>query len=68
MNHSVEEIAQIIGADSLGYLSLEHVVKLAQPDKGYCLGCFSGHYPTEVPTEIRKSRFEQKISESEGKK
>ena len=68
VNHSVEEIAQIIGADSLGYLSLEHVVKLAQPDKGYCLGCFSGHYPTEVPTEIRKSRFEQKISESEGKK
>lgn len=68
VNHSVEEIAQIIGADSLGYLSLEHVVKLAQPDKGYCLGCFSGHYPTVVPTEIRKSRFEQKISESEGKK
>lgn len=31
VNHSVEEIAQIIGADSLGYLSLEHVVKLAQP-------------------------------------
>ncbi len=68
VNHSVEEIAQIIGADSLGYLSLENVVKLAHPGKGYCIGCFSGRYPTEVPTQIRKSRFEQKISESEGKR
>ncbi|MBS6366843.1 MAG: amidophosphoribosyltransferase [Clostridiales bacterium] len=68
VNHSVDEIARIIGADTLGYLSLEHVTQLAAPGKGYCIGCFSGQYPTEVPTQVRKSRFEQKISEREGKK
>ena len=68
VNHSIDEIADIIGADSLGYLSLENVVKLGSPGKGYCVGCFSGSYPTKVPSKIQKSRFEQKISESEGKK
>ncbi|MDD3164644.1 MAG: amidophosphoribosyltransferase [Oscillospiraceae bacterium] len=69
VNHSIEEIAQIIGADTLGYLSLENVVKLGgENNDGYCIGCFSGNYPTETPSGERKSRFEQKISEREGKK
>ncbi len=67
-NHTIEEIAEIIGADTLGYLSMEDVVHLASDeDIGFCTGCFSGSYPTEVPTKVRKNRFEQKISESEGK-
>jgi amidophosphoribosyltransferase len=67
-NHTIDEIASIIGADTLGYLSMEDVVRLDGGDgAGFCTGCFSGDYPTAVPTEIRKNRFEQKISESEGK-
>lgn len=67
--HSLDEIAEIIGADSLGYLSVENVNKLtANPShKGYCSACFSGCYPTELPLNIGKSRFGQKISEG-GKK
>lgn len=64
-HHSVEEIAEIIGADSLGYLSVENVNKLTDKPchKGYCSACFSGSYPTELPTKTNKSRFEYKISE-----
>ena len=40
-NHSVEEIAKIIGVDSLGYLSLQDVVKLADNTQcGFCTACF----------------------------
>ncbi|MBO4212108.1 MAG: amidophosphoribosyltransferase [Oscillospiraceae bacterium] len=64
-HHSVEEIARIIGADSLGYLSLEHVQLLTGRDDGFCTACFGGAYPTEIPKNTSKSRFEKKIHESE---
>ena len=59
--HSVEEIASIIGVDSLGYLPLSDVVKLTGEDTGFCTACFGGAYPTEIPETIRKNRFEKKI-------
>lgn len=64
-HHSIDEIAKIIGADSLGYLSVENVNKLTDnpTHTGYCSACFSGQYPTEIPTKPNKSRFEYKISE-----
>ncbi|WP_455581629.1 amidophosphoribosyltransferase [Dysosmobacter sp.] len=63
-NHSVEEIARIIGVDSLGYLSLGDVVKLADNTEcGFCTACFGGGYPTPIPQEGGKDRFECKISE-----
>ena len=63
-NHSVEEIAEIIGVDSLGYLSLQDVVKLADNTEcGFCTACFGGGYPTAVPRDGGKDRFECKISE-----
>ena len=65
--HSVEEIAKIIGVDSLGYLSIEDVVKLADNTKGgFCTACFGGGYPTAIPQEGGKDRFECRISEKEG--
>jgi amidophosphoribosyltransferase len=65
-NHSVEEIARIIGVDSLGYLSLSDVVKLADNTPGgFCTACFGGGYPTPVPADGGKDRFEYKISERE---
>ena len=44
--YSVEEIRQLIGADSLGFLSLEALHRIA-PDAGcgFCDGCFTGAYP-----------------------
>lgn len=67
-HHTVEEIAEIIGVDSLGYLTVEDAKKIAAGGKcGYCLACFNGVYPTEVPVNTKKSRFEQKISHKEQK-
>lgn len=64
-NHSIPEIAAIIGADSLGYLSLENARRLAacENSEHFCLGCFDGQYPTAVPSKPQKNRFEHKISE-----
>lgn len=65
--YSVEEIAKIIGADSIGYLSVENVRQIAcgVNGKGYCTACFDGNYPTETPKKAKKNRFESKISESQ---
>ncbi len=60
--HTVGEIAAMIGADSLGYLPVSELVTLTG-GKNYCSACFSGDYPTKVPTDTRKDRFEQKLSE-----
>ena len=65
-HHTVEEIAQIIGVDSLGYLSIQDVVKLADnTESGFCTACFGGGYPTSIPKDGGKDRFECKISEKE---
>ena len=66
-HHTVEETAKLIGADSLGYLSVDSVKRIACGEKGrggYCTACFDGDYPTEIPSQTQKSRFEKKISES----
>ena len=57
-HHSVEEIAEIIGADSLGYLSIEHARLLTGEDTGFCTACFGGGYPTAIPENGEKTRFE----------
>ena len=43
-NHTIDEIAKIIGVDSLGYLNIEDVFKIAEGSKckGYCAACFDG--------------------------
>jgi amidophosphoribosyltransferase len=47
--HSVEEIRRMLGADSLGYLSLEGLRKVGATLKhGFCDACFSDEYPVEV--------------------
>ena len=60
--HSVEEIAEIIGADSLGYLPVSELSVLTG-NCGYCSACFDGDYPTAVPDDTRKDRFEKRLSE-----
>ncbi len=64
-NHTVEEITKITGADSLGYLRLEDVTKLAPEAKckGYCTACFDGIYPTRIPEKPEANKYDKKISE-----
>lgn len=61
-NHTVDEIARIIGVDSLGYLKVEHLPYLADDTgrKKYCTACFTGEYKTNIHEEMNKNRFEQK--------
>ena len=63
---NVDEIAKQIGVDSLGYLSVDDVSHIAEGAHcGFCVGCFSGKYPIDVPAEMPKDKFEQKFTESE---
>ena len=49
---TVDQINEIIGADTLGYLSTEHVVKLApNAHCGFCTACFTGEYAVQ-PKEV----------------
>ena len=59
---SIPEICREIGADSLGYLSLDGVKSIAEnAGCGFCTGCFTGEYPIEVPKVMPKDKFESKI-------
>lgn len=49
-NRSIDEICEILGADSLGYLELGRLKELSA-GRQYCDGCFTGNYPIEPPTE-----------------
>jgi amidophosphoribosyltransferase len=47
--HSLDEIRDFVGADSLGYLSLESLRRAVGDTEGrFCTSCYTGHYPTEL--------------------
>ncbi len=56
--HSVEEIREFLGADSLGYLSLESLRAAVEDTEGkFCTACYTGSYPTElVQLEVEAHR------------
>lgn len=61
---SVDEIAKIIGADSLAYLSINNAHKLPFNSSCKCCdGCFSGCYPIEIDYNQKKNKFENKKNE-----
>ena len=68
--YTTEEMAKLFGADTVGFLPLEDVTKLGVSGtcKGYCTACFSGVYPTEIPTETYVNKFDMKISENKTNK
>jgi amidophosphoribosyltransferase len=48
----VDEIAASVGADSLGYISLEGMIEATgQPSERLCQACFTGEYPIPLPDE-----------------
>ena len=56
---TVDEIRDFIGADSLGYLSIEGLIKAVDlPRDIFCLACFTGDYPIPVQLEMDKLALE----------
>lgn len=60
--YTTAQIAQIIGADSLGYFPAERLHRLAG-NGGFCSACFNGDYPTKIPANTRRDRFERHLSD-----
>ena len=59
-NQTVEEIRQTIGADTLGYLSVDGLMKVVGGSHGgFCDACFTGNYPVPVQLELTKLVLEQ---------
>ncbi len=54
--HSIEEIREFLGVDTLGYLSLEGMLRAAGDRNEYCHACFSGRYPTPIPGDLVQLR------------
>ena len=65
VKNTVEEIAKLTDADSLGYLRLDRLPLLLGDENSceYCNACFSGEYPTKIPEKTEKYRFEKRLSE-----
>lgn len=57
-NRSIEEIREIIGADSLAYLEVDRLAEIAS-GKGICKGCFTGQYPYPAPDEDIRGEYEE---------
>ena len=56
-NHTIEEIRQISGADSLGYLPAEALKEmLFNKDCGFCDACFTGNYPAEITRRMLEGK------------
>ena len=61
--HTEEEICEIIGADSIGFLRMEDLDKLTgDKHMEMCKGCFNGEYPVPPPVRMQKHRFEIPLS------
>ena len=56
-SHTTEEICEMIGADSLGYMEVEKLKDMVG-DLKFCDACFTGNYPMEVPGEDISLAFE----------
>lgn len=56
-SHTTEEIRELIGADSLGYMKIDKLKNMVG-SLGYCDACFTGNYPMEVPGRDISHAFE----------
>jgi amidophosphoribosyltransferase len=58
-NHTIEEIKEYINCDTLGYLSVENLLKTVENKAGgFCDACFTGNYPVPVQLEMTKLSLE----------
>ena len=56
-NMTLEEIRDHIGADSVGFLSLEGLMACVPEGVGYCKACFNGEYPVAIPRTFYEEKF-----------
>ncbi len=64
-SHSVPEIREFIGADTLGYVSIAGVLAaLDLPYERFCFACFDGNYPEPVPYDAERRKFVLEEAES----
>ncbi|MFA5500528.1 MAG: amidophosphoribosyltransferase [Candidatus Omnitrophota bacterium] len=60
-NHSIDEIKEFIGVDSLKYLSLEGMLNsMMLPKEEFCTACFTGKYPTTICKPPSKKALEKR--------
>jgi len=64
-HHTIAEIRDILGADSLGFLSWENVTRLTDNTTGFCTACFTGAYPCDPPKHPDTPKFERKLPEDQ---
>jgi amidophosphoribosyltransferase len=63
----VEEIRRSIGADSLGYVSLEGLISATEvPSDRLCSACFTGQYPIRIPEDMSEGKLRLEITEVHG--
>ena len=65
-SHSVGQIGEYLGVDSLHYLSLEGLLTCVEDSDNYCVACFSGSYPVTPNGCLHKDVFEDNIGCGEG--
>lgn len=56
---SIDEICEMLGADSLGYLDETRLSELVDGNTNFCEACFTGNYPVEPPEENIRGDFEK---------
>jgi amidophosphoribosyltransferase len=61
--HTEREIGEMLGADSLRYLSLAGLRRaMGKPDgNGFCFACFTGSYPVDVPAQLEMDKLALEI-------
>ena len=63
----IEQIRRSIGADSLGYVSLEGLIEATRvPAEKLCAACFTGEYPIRIPEEMSEGKMRLEIKEVHG--
>lgn len=62
--HSLEEIREFLGVDSLGYLSLDGMLHAGRHGNTFCHACFSGEYPTPMQADFVQLRHAAPLIES----
>ena len=63
----VEEIRRSIGADSLGYVSLDGLISATQvASERLCSACFTGEYPIRIPSDLSEGKMRLEITEVHG--
>jgi len=63
----VEEIRRSIGADSLGYVSLDGLISATEvASERLCSACFTGEYPIRIPEDLSEGKMRLEITEVHG--